>query len=109
MVPEVSYTCALGLVNVNVRQLRFTLAGNALVVTGGPTTMEQSPAPAGVEFSVTGSILGGCDEIYSLEGAFTDADTWEGQLFIRFQGEQCGWTNCVDQPPYDVIGRRMPE
>ncbi len=107
--PSVHYSCAWGLVNVNVRQLRFTLAGNALVVTGAPTTMEQSPAPAGPDFSVTGTIPGGCAETYSLAGSFQDEDTWTGDFTIRFAGPQCGLTECRDQPPYEVTGTRVQE
>ena len=63
--------------------------------------------PSGA-FSNTVSITGGCTETYSLEGSFSDANTWNGTFSVTFTGLDCDcWTidPCIDQN-FAVTGTR---
>ncbi|MEZ4382416.1 MAG: hypothetical protein R3A79_13780 [Nannocystaceae bacterium] len=103
--PALTYTCCVGLVDINVSAFTFTNDGasilsspsNPVPMSGAPTT-----CPDG-DFANQGSIPGGCTESYALTGSFDDKDTWTGTYEIKFQGQQCTCldgqlgTPCVDQ------------
>lgn len=87
----VSYTCCSGSVNVNVSSFIFTASGASIVGSpSNPATMTGSPTtcPSG-SFLNSGSIAGGCTETYTLDGDFSDADTWSGVYTITFTGADC--------------------
>ncbi len=101
----VAYTCCLNLVNINIQSFLFTNDGasiasspsNPKTMTGAATT-----CPNGT-FDNSAEIAGGCTEIFSVSGTFTDANTWTGVYSLEFVGEQCSCfggmigTPCVNQ------------
>jgi hypothetical protein len=108
--PSIQYSCCLGLVDIQINQFQFTADGAQISsapfdpggLIGSPTS-----CPAGA-FSNTGSISGGCTETYSLEGSFSDANTWNGTYSVTFTGLDCtcwGLDPCVDQE-FVVTGTR---
>lgn len=108
--PSIQYSCCLGLVEIAIDQFQITESG-ALISSApfNPVDLVGSPAscPDG-SFSNTGSIAGGCTETYSLDGAFSDADTWTGTYSITFTGTECsclGLDPCLDQT-FAVTGTR---
>lgn len=105
IVPDILYTCAGGLVSINVQQLTFSDTGTTLSVTGAPRVMT-SPSPVDENFSVQGVIAGGCTETYTLGGTFQDNDHFIGTLGVMFTGWQCGLTNCTNQS-WPVDGYRL--
>jgi len=110
--PPVAYVCEfLGfpLIDIDFRGATFqTVAGQLNVggfeTNGQPVLLVQSPPPAGAMFSVSGRINGGCTEIYTLAGTFSDADHWCGTFTIQLQGAQCGF--CTAPAPIAVCGTR---
>jgi hypothetical protein len=48
-------------------------------------------------------VEGQCAQIYTLEGVFTSADTWEGTFSITFSGALC--LDCTNQL-FQVTGTR---
>lgn len=108
--PRVSYTCRdiiFGEValSIDFAGLTFREDGNVLTVLGANTAMSQTPIAGDGSFAVQGSIDGGCREIYELQGDFQDVNTWSGLFRVRFEGFQCGFTECVNQA-IPVVGRR---
>ena len=108
--PSIQYTCCLGLVNIEINQFQITEDG-ALISSApfNPVDLTGSGAscPDGA-FSNTGSIAGGCTETYTLDGSFSDSDTWNGTYSITFTGLECdcwGIDPCVDQT-FAVTGSR---
>ncbi len=108
--PSIQYSCCLGLVDIEINQFQFT-ANGAQVSSApfDPGDLIGSPmsCPSGA-FSNTGSIAGGCTEAYSLEGSFSDANTWNGTYSVTFTGLECdcwGIDPCVDQN-FVVTGTR---
>ena len=97
----IQYSCAINLVQVDVSAFFFTHNGDSLVVDsddpGDPTQpcAMTGPDPGDGTFDVTCTIPGTCDEIYTLSGAFSNADSWNGTFTIQFQGSQC--LNCTNQ------------
>lgn len=97
VVPDVSYNCAFGLVNINIQQLTFSEVAGTLSVSGAPTVMRQTPSPVDENFSATGIISGGCTETYTVAGTFQDEDHFIGTFSASFTGGQCGLTACTNQ------------
>jgi hypothetical protein len=100
--PAIHYDCQetffnSTVVDFDIASFVFSIAGNALTVSGAPETMGQLPKPADENFSVEGEISGGCIETYILAGAFSDDDHWSGNFQVSFTGGQCGATNCTNQ------------
>ncbi|MCA9525042.1 MAG: hypothetical protein KC549_01940, partial [Myxococcales bacterium] len=93
-------------VRVEVVGFSFRVDGGVLNVGGAPTLMSQAPAPVDGGFAVSGFIDGGCREIYELQGQFDDLNVWRGLFQIRFQGAQCGFTDCANQAIAVVARRR---
>jgi hypothetical protein len=71
------------------------------------TVMQQTPAPSGDAFSVTGIVAGDCQESYTLTGTFSDDDNWSGTLSLTLSGATCGFTNCSNET-WPVSGTRVP-
>lgn len=93
----VQYSCALGLVSVDATAFTFNDDMSTLTVTsndpGGtpqPCAMVGASAEGTGNINVTCTLPGGCDEIYTLTGMFTDADNWSGTLTMDFVG------SCLD-------------
>ena len=99
IVPDVSYTCAFGLVNITLQQAVFqvTYGGDLWVSGAPPPAMKQSPAPLDENFNVSDVITGSCDETYSLSGSFSDNDNWSGIFSVSFNGAGCGFSGCSPQ------------
>ncbi len=100
--PRIDYSCedtwlGLTVVDFSITQLVFSESGNTLTITGAPTTMRQTPAPADENFSAQGVISGGCDETYMVSGAFVDNDQWAGMIQVSFTGPDCSLTDCTNQ------------
>jgi hypothetical protein len=109
--PAPAYICrdsfiGQAVVNFNIPRFVFSVANNTLTVTGAPARMTQMPAPVDANFSVSGTLSGGCDEIYSLAGSFTDNDHWTGVFTVTFNGAECGFTDCSFQS-FNVSGTRQ--
>ncbi|HHO52050.1 MAG TPA: hypothetical protein ENK18_14505 [Deltaproteobacteria bacterium] len=105
--PDPFYTCAGGLVRVDITQLTFSVAGDVLLVGGGPVVMTQDPAPTDENFNATGVIAGGCTETYTISGSFTDPDHFVGSFTASFNGFQCSVTNCNNQAFAPLYGTRL--
>ena len=97
IVPDINYTCAGGLVNLNVTQLTFSEVGGTLSITGAPVVMEQTPSPVDENFSATGAITGGCTETYTLGGTFQDNDHFIGTMSLSFK-RLAVWPDELHQP-----------
>ena len=78
------YSCAGGLVNYNYGVFTFTDTGSMLTVTGARCTMTGPSAATTRMISVTCTESGGCDEVYSLTGMFTDDNHWTGTFTAMF-------------------------
>jgi hypothetical protein len=110
--PTVTYLCEVfgfPLIDIAFDDATFqTVAGQLNVAgfetNGTPVLLVQAPPPAGAMFSVSGRINGGCTEIYTLAGTFSDADHWCGTFTIQLQGAQCGF--CTAPAPIAVCGTR---
>jgi hypothetical protein len=89
--PPPTYTCAFGLVNFSIGTMTYNDTGTNLYVTGAPCLMA-GPSAVGGNIDVTCTLPGTCDEIYSLEGMYTDADTWTGTFTAEFMGSCFGCT-----------------
>lgn len=107
LAPDPFYTCAGGLVRVDISQLTFSVAGDTLSVGGGPVVMTQTPAPTDENFNATGVIAGGCTETYTISGSFSDPDHFVGSFTVSFNGFQCGLTNCNNQAFAPLYGTRL--
>jgi hypothetical protein len=92
----VMYACtAFGMpaVSFNFNRFQVTVGGGMTTVTGAPARM-MGPAPAMNRFSVSGNVAGGCVEMYSLMGQFTDATHFSGTFSWSFAGAECALTDC---------------
>ncbi|MDP3275475.1 MAG: hypothetical protein Q8Q09_09795 [Deltaproteobacteria bacterium] len=108
--PGVSYACTGIPSGVRLTEFDFNFVGPMMTVNNAPAPM-RGPQPVMGAFDVTGSVLGtpgaNCDEIYRLQGRFTDATHFEGTFYISFVGPVCGFTNCTNQM-FPVRGTRRP-
>lgn len=98
LTPQVSYVCAYGLVNVSHATFTFNDTGTSLLVTPSPSDSNcctmSSPTDSAIDGSFSVSCFcdgaGLCDEYYSLDGTFTDNETWEGTFTANFVGSCFG-------------------
>jgi len=90
---RISYSCAWGFVAINFNRLNVFDARPDITLasaTGSqPGTLFGSFTGA-TTFSVTHSLLGTCDEIYTIDGSFPTETTMEGVLDVQFVG------SCLD-------------
>jgi hypothetical protein len=98
----VQYSCAIGLVSVDLTAFTFADDGQTLTVTSNdsgapaqPCVMTGPSAEATGNINVTCTLPGGCDEIYTLTGMYTDGDNWSGSLTMDFVGSCLNCTNQV--------------
>jgi cysteine-rich repeat protein len=112
ILPDLSYTCNDGLfggvaVDYDISTFVFAVSGGSLTAQlslgGKPfttlaqrTSQAQTPAPTNGSFSLRWFFSGGgfgCDETYTLAGAFTDANTWQA-TFTRSYVDRSGLGLC---------------
>jgi hypothetical protein len=100
----ISYTCAGGLVQLNVEQLTFSQNGSDLVITtpagqigcsGAGFSMQQIGSSCAT-FDADVTCPGTCQERYRIEGTFTDFGAFTGTFSATFSGGfYCA--DCSDQ------------
>ena len=99
--PTAAYSCTdifFGSTVMSINETSFTFSfGASLAVGMSRASMQQTPAPTGDSFSVTGIVAGDCQETYTLTGTFSDDDNWTGTFTLAFSGSTCGFTNCFEQ------------
>jgi hypothetical protein len=101
------YSCAFGALIIDYTQ--FTFIDNGIILTiqpampGGCLMSGNSAIDGLIDVSCTSP--GTCNVIFSLEGAFTDNDTWEATFTVVFSGS-C--MDCISQS-WNIIGTRLDE
>lgn len=86
--PSVSYSCAFGIVNINVSTLTVADARPVIAFsTGGsqPGTMTGT-LDSFDAFSVSNTLSGSCTETYAFTGSFVSSDHFTGTLTAGFVG-----------------------
>jgi hypothetical protein len=108
----IQYSCAIGLVTIDFDTFTFADDMSSLTVTsddaGAPAQPCAMVGPSAEEtgiINVTCTLPGGCDEIYTLTGTFTDANNWSGTFTADFVGS-C--INCTNQSFPVAAGRPPP-
>jgi hypothetical protein len=103
--PQISFTCAYGMVTLSYTSFTFIDTGTILTVqplmnNGG--YMTGATASYG-NIDVTFDYPGLCTEIYTLSGSFTDENTWEAIFRVYFTGQ------CLDcyTIQWTVVGTRV--
>ncbi len=95
---QITYSCAFGLVSLNMSCVEFSDTGTALTVYPwlvnpcGGNQMTGGSA-AGGSFSATCSYPGSCTENYTYTGTFTDDDHWDGTMNAVYAGSCFDCTN----------------
>lgn len=107
----IQYSCAIGLVTIDFDALVFADDMSSLTVTsddlGAPAQPCEMVGPSAEEtgiINVTCTLPGGCDEIYTLTGTFSDANNWTGTFTADFVGS-C--INCTNQS-FPINASRPP-
>ncbi len=116
--PVPTYNCAFGMVNFSVSEVEFECEGLALRVdhrdvpnASRNTPLTQAPRASDGTFDVSATVMGGCDEIYRLQGTFIDDSTFEATFsaeFIERSPMECdalGLDPCTNQS-WMVTGTR---
>jgi len=89
--PDLSYACALNVVDFSVTSWIFTeLGGGQISVTASPGTLPELEGTLDCEtqvFSVEGTVGGTCTETYTLTGEFHTATYWTGDFTASFSGD----------------------
>ncbi len=99
--PDPAYSCAFGLVNFSIERFIFGILGNTLRVIGAPANMTQSPVPNDGSFDVEGTLFAqgfGCDEVFRLQGNFTNSLRWTGTFTLTFIEPGTGNQPCQVAP-----------
>jgi hypothetical protein len=105
----VSYACALDSVVIQFSQMSVVNSGATISFTSlasaQPGTM--SGTLTGQDFAVSLTILGACDEAYSLTGSFTGDDSFSATLMATFT-DLTGTGMCFDcaSQSWSVAGSR---
>ena len=95
----VTYTCAFGIININITQWTFANIGGNLRVTAG----SQIPAMNGLMvscqtgsvFSVTGTLPGTCTETYTLTGTFSSPSQFSGTFTMNYTPTSGSCFDCM--------------
>lgn len=91
--PAITYTCAVGLVDIGVTTFTFSTAGATLTVTSDDVGSPQQPcvmtgpAPTGSSFSVSCVNAGACNESYALTASSSSSSGWTGTFTASFTGD----------------------
>lgn len=89
--PDLSYSCAFGLVDFSVSSWLFTeLGGGQISVTASPgplPLLEGTLDCQTLAFTVVGSVGGTCVETYTLTGDFHSETDWTGDFSASFSGD----------------------
>jgi hypothetical protein len=104
--PIISYYCAFGSVDLSYSSFTFIDTGTALTIQpmmNGGGYMVGSTAIYGI-IDTSFVYYGGCDEIYTLVGAFIDEDTWLATFTVSFSGGLC--FDC-SYTSWEVTGSRV--
>lgn len=92
--PPVVYTCAAGLVDLDISALDVVMNGATVEVQGSPCVQSGSYDPASGDLATTCTLAGTCDETYALTGSFVSGTRFEGVFTATFVGT-C--LNCANQ------------
>jgi len=101
MRPAQSSGC--GAATYDIRSVTMTSTADRLAVQAGPFTLEETPRPAGADFTAS-FVQSGCGT-YVLAGTFLDSDNFTGRWLASF-GEGGCWA-CDDQD-VEIYGVRAP-
>lgn len=108
--PAIEYSCAYGIVDLNIQQFIFTDNGTTLIVE--PAINEwcslTGPSASSGEIVAYCANRGICEEFYTLTGSFVDNDTWVASLGIYFFGTHEMCHDCITQE-WTIIGTRVEE
>jgi hypothetical protein len=106
--PAPSYTCALGIITIDMSTITFSDGGTLLVASGGGLNCSPSGAsPRGSptrSFSLSCTLPGTCAETYAITGTFTDDTHWTGTVSATFVGG-ASCLGCVNRS-WSVSGAR---
>jgi len=110
VMPTVAYDCqesffGLTVVDFSFSSLIFAGTDGPLSISGGPVAQNGTVDLEACTFTATGTISGGCNETFTLQGTFTGPDRFFGLYTVEFTGSQCGLTNCTNQA-WEVTGIR---
>jgi hypothetical protein len=101
----ITYTCCLGIVELNVSSFTFSSDG-ARIASGPAGAVLVSPVPATCPVGAldhSSTEPGGCSISHRLVGSFTGTDAWQGTYSLQFTGPDCSCfggllgTPCVNQ------------
>ena len=103
--PPILYSCALGLVSLDISSFTFNDDGSVLAVPASfcdgadPFMRGPSADTPSRDINVCCMFTGTCNETYCLNGAFTDDDTWTATFSATFVGDCSffGSDACADQ------------
>jgi len=93
-----SYTCAWGLVAINLTQLLITDSYPYITISSGTTQPGTTTGQftTETEFNTSNILSGTCTESYYFDGEFVDSQTAEGTFYFTFTGGD--WCfDCTDQ------------
>jgi|GEM_PF-2013212 len=84
-------TCGFADLHPTLSRLTFEWDGFDMTVTNqaGDLVLADSSAPTCPAVEATYTLSGGCDEIFTLSGTFTDDDTFAGAISVRYTGSGC--------------------
>ncbi|TNE92190.1 MAG: hypothetical protein EP330_02355 [Deltaproteobacteria bacterium] len=108
--PDVSLSCAYGLVGMSFNSVFVTDDGTTLVIA--PTNGGAQPGTmSGISndpFTVSNSLAGTCTENYTLTGSWDSADQFSGTFSVDFVETSAGWCfDCIDQS-WNITATRAP-
>ncbi|MFX1513312.1 MAG: hypothetical protein ACFFCQ_12060 [Promethearchaeota archaeon] len=108
--PTINYSCATGLVNLGYSQFTFVDDGETLTIQPKMNNYSHMTGNSAINgnIDVSCAIFDGCDEIYTLQGAFVDNDTWQAVFKVQFSGALCSLTDCSDHT-WNIEGTRVQE
>jgi hypothetical protein len=101
--PAIDFSCAYGLVTLDVSLLLFNDTGVLLYADMGSCVMQGTSSIGSRTFDISCTLPGTCAETYSLTGSFTDDDHWTATMTATFVGSLC--LDCTNQS-WDVTGSR---
>ncbi|MCB9591458.1 MAG: hypothetical protein H6719_01890 [Sandaracinaceae bacterium] len=108
-----SYTCAFGMAAVDWSRVVIANDGGVITVRLAAqhfsSPLIDNTEPVCPTFEASFLVPGGCDELWSISGTFTDADHFNGSFrasFVENDGFSCGVSGCGNQNIM-ISGTRM--